>query len=66
MFRDKARAALTAALDCMMEPSGDMAEVGHQIANKLPDGRVLAVGFGVDVYEVWQAMLSQLRKEILK
>lgn len=49
-FRGIARAALTAALDHMMEPSEAMCDA----APKYQSGA-----------KVWQAMLSQLRKEVM-
>ena len=54
-YSQQARAALTAFLDCMREPSEGMREAPRK------HGQIGPMGAN----EVWQAMLDQLRKEAL-
>ena len=61
-WRDGCYARVDWFLDALMEPGEDAAEAGHEVANKLPGGHVLAPGYGVDVYEVHRAILSHIKE----
>ena len=58
-YRGLARAALTAALDRMAEPSEAMKGAAHSVLADAPPHITTAET------AVWQAMLDQLRKEAL-
>ena len=58
----KARAALTAALDHMREPSGEMGMAGYAAWDTFGEDAVMGPH---ELIAIWRAMLSQLRKEAL-
>ena len=66
--KKEARAALTAALDHMREPSAEMiGGAGARALNKYVGADPADSYYGTSVWadECWKAMLSQLRKEAL-
>ena len=61
LYETMARAALTAVLDCMMEPSEGMVVAGMAADFKDPMGATISA----DCYKHYRAMLDQLRKEAM-
>ena len=63
-MREDARAALTAALDCMQEPSEGMVDAGEELDERAADYSGYSE-IPATCEKHWQAMLDQLRKEAL-
>ena len=62
----EARAALTAALDHMWNPSHTVLLAGTEADPRVDVSEAGAFAIGVnDTADVWQAMISQLRKDTL-